>query len=89
MNNAMNMIQQFMQFKNSFKGNPQEQVQQMLNSGRITQDQYNNAVKQAQQFQNMLNGMKQGIFCEKLAKFPTKKTYKGRRAGFYIHIVTN
>lgn len=58
MNNAMNMIQQFMQFKNSFKGNPQEQVQQMLNSGRITQDQYNNAVKQAQQFQNMLNGMK-------------------------------
>ena len=58
MNNAMNMIQQFMQFKNSFKGNPQEQVQQMLNSGRITQDQYNNAVKQAQQFQNMLNGMR-------------------------------
>ncbi len=58
MNNAMNMIQQFMRFKNSFKGNPQEQVQQMLNSGRITQDQYNNAVKQAQQFQNMLNGMK-------------------------------
>lgn len=58
MNNAMNMIQQFMQFKNSFKGNPQEQVQQMLNSGRITQDQYNNAVKQAQQFQNMLNGIK-------------------------------
>lgn len=58
MNNAMNMIQQFVQFKNSFKGNPQEQVQQMLNSGRITQDQYNNAVKQAQQFQNMLNGMK-------------------------------
>lgn len=57
MNNAMNMIQQFMQFKNSFKGNPQAQVQQMLNSGRITQDQYNNAVKQAQQFQKMLGKM--------------------------------
>lgn len=47
-----------MQFKNSFKGNPQEQIQQMLNSGKISQAQYNNAVKQAQQFQNMLNGMK-------------------------------
>lgn len=58
MNNAANIIQQFMQFKNSFKGNPQEQIQQMLNSGKITQAQYNNAVKQAQQFQNMLNGMK-------------------------------
>lgn len=58
MNNAANIIQQFMQFKNSFKGNPQEQIQQMLNSGKISQAQYNNAVKQAQQFQNMLNGMK-------------------------------
>lgn len=58
MNNAINIIQQFMQFKNSFKGNPQEQIQQMLNSGKISQAQYNNAVKQAQQFQNMLNGMK-------------------------------
>lgn len=58
MNNSANIIQQFMQFKNSFKGNPQEQIQQMLNSGKISQAQYNNAVKQAQQFQNMLNGMK-------------------------------
>jgi len=53
MNNIMTMLQQFMQFKNNFKGNAQQQVQQMLNSGRITQDQYNAAVKQAQQFQQM------------------------------------
>ena len=58
MNNAMNIIQKFMQFKNSFKGNPQEQIQQLLNSGKVTQAQYDAAVKQAQQFQNMLNGMK-------------------------------
>ena len=58
MNNAVNIIQQFLQFKNNFRGNPQEQVQQMLNSGKISQAQYDNAVKQAQQFQNMLNGMK-------------------------------
>ena len=53
MTNAMALMQQFMQFKNSFKGNPQEQIQQMLNSGKITQDQYNNAVKQAQELQKM------------------------------------
>ena len=55
--NNMNILQQFMQFKNSFKGNPQEQIQKMLNSGQITQDQYNNAVKQAEQFRKMLNGI--------------------------------
>ena len=53
MTNAMALMQQFIQFKNNFKGNPQEQIQQMLNSGKITQDQYNNAVKQAQEFQRM------------------------------------
>lgn len=49
-----NLIQQFQQFKNSFKGNPQEQVQALLNSGKISQQQYNNAVQMAQQFQKML-----------------------------------
>lgn len=58
MNNMMGMIQQFMQFRNTFKGNPQEQVQQLLNSGKVSQAQYDAAVKQAQQFQNILNGMK-------------------------------
>jgi len=53
MTNAMTLMQQFIQFKNNFKGNPQEQIQQMLNSGKITQEQYNNAVKQAQEFQKM------------------------------------
>ena len=58
MNNALNMIQQFMQFKQTFKGNAQEQIQAMLNSGKITQGQYDAAVKQAQQFQAMLGQMK-------------------------------
>lgn len=56
MNNPMAMIQQFMRFKNSFQGNPQERIQQMLNSGQITQAQYDEAVKKAQQFQQMLGG---------------------------------
>lgn len=51
-----NLIQQFMQFKNSFRGDPQQQVQQLLNSGKVSQAQYDQAVKMAQQLQKMLGG---------------------------------
>lgn len=44
-------------FQQSIKGDPQQMIQQMLNSGRITQAQYNAAVQQAQQLGRML-GMK-------------------------------
>lgn len=53
----MNIIQQFMQFKKNFKGNPHQQIQQMLNSGKVSQAQYNAAVQKAQMLQKMLNGM--------------------------------
>ncbi len=48
------IVQQFMQFKQSFKGDPRQQVQQMLNSGKVSQDQYNAAVKKAQDLQKIL-----------------------------------
>ena len=44
-------------FQQSIKGDPQQMVQQMLNSGRITQAQYNSAVQETQQLWRML-GMK-------------------------------
>lgn len=53
--NQNSIVQQFMQFKKSFRGNAQQQIQQMLNSGRITQDQYNAAVRKAQDLQRLLN----------------------------------
>lgn len=49
--NMMQLLQQFQQFKQNFKGNPQEMVQHLLNSGRISQQQYNSAVQMAQQLQ--------------------------------------
>lgn len=49
-----NIIQQFNQFRSNFKGDPKEQVQQLLNSGRITQTQYDQAVRMAQNLQKML-----------------------------------
>ena len=48
-----NFMSRFQQFRQNFKGNPQEQVQQMLNSGKVSQEQYNRAVQLAQQFQRM------------------------------------
>lgn len=45
------MAQKFKEFKNSFKGNPQEEVQKLLNSGKMSQAQYN-------QLCNMANNMK-------------------------------
>lgn len=41
----MNAFQQFMQFRQNFKGDPQQQVQQLLASGKITQAQYDQAVQ--------------------------------------------
>lgn len=48
-----NMMQQFEQFRKNFTGNPQEKIQQMLNSGQITQQQYNAAVQKANMIKSM------------------------------------
>lgn len=56
-NGPMQMIQQFMQFKNNFKGgNPQQIVQDMIKNGQISQEQYNQAVQQANQLYPLIYG---------------------------------
>lgn len=52
--NMQNIVSQFNQFKQTFSGDPRQQVQQLLNSGRVTQEQYNQAVKIANSLQQML-----------------------------------
>ena len=56
--NMPNIFQRFQQFQQMFRGDPRQQVQQLLNSGRVTQDQYNQAFQMAQQFQKMMGGNK-------------------------------
>ena len=56
MSGFQNMMQRFQQFQKMFTGDPQQQVQQLLQSGRVTQDQYNQAVQMAKQFQQMMGG---------------------------------
>lgn len=53
-NNPFQLIQQFQQFKRNFKGDPREQVQQLLNSGKMTQEQLDQCTSMAQSLQNIL-----------------------------------
>lgn len=55
--NQNNFITRFNQFKQMFSGDPRQQIQQMMNSGKISQAQYNNAVQQANQLYKSLKGM--------------------------------
>lgn len=48
------MMQKFQQFAQMFRGDPRQTVQQMLNSGKVSQAQYNQAVQMAQQFARMM-----------------------------------
>lgn len=49
-----NILQRFQQFKQTFTGDPRQQVQNLLNSGKVTQNDYNQAVQMAQQLQRMM-----------------------------------
>ena len=61
-NRQPNMMQQFQQFMNQMKGkDPNAVIQDMMQSGKITQDQYNQVRQQAQQMQGMFEGMR-GMF---------------------------
>lgn len=49
-NSYSNVIQRFNQFKQTFHGDPKQQVQNLLNSGKVSQQQYNQAVQMANSF---------------------------------------
>ena len=51
-----NILQRLQQFQRTFTGDPRQQVQQLLNSGKVTQQQYNQATQMANQLQRMLGG---------------------------------
>ena len=48
------MLQRFLQFKKTFDGNPQQMVQNMLNSGKISQSQLNQYAQKANQLYDQL-----------------------------------
>ena len=52
--NALNIISQFKQFKEGYKGNPQQEVQNLLNSGQMTQEQFDQLQNTAMRFKGIL-----------------------------------
>lgn len=48
------MMQQFQQFRQSFQGDPRAEVQKLLQSGKMSQQQLNQLQAMAQQFQQFL-----------------------------------
>lgn len=52
--NVQNMVNQFNQFRAQFQGDPKAQVQQLLDSGKMTQEQFNQLSNLANQFQSMM-----------------------------------
>lgn len=58
----MNMMQAFQKFMQQNQGkNPNEMIQQMLSSGKLNQQQLNQAQQMAKQMEGQLNGLK-GMF---------------------------
>lgn len=52
--NMQDMMGKLNQFKQSLQGDPKQQVQQLLNSGKMSQTQYNQLSQMATQIQKML-----------------------------------
>ena len=53
-NSPFQLIQQFQQFKQNFKGDPRQQVQDLLNSGKMSQEQLDQCTSMARQLQGIL-----------------------------------
>jgi len=53
-NGAPNMMAEFQRFKANFQGDPKAEVERLLQSGRMTQQQLNKLQSRAQQFMRMM-----------------------------------
>ena len=56
--NPMQMLQQFNQFKNNFTGDPKAEVERLVASGKMSQQQLNQLQVMAMQFQTMIKDFK-------------------------------
>lgn len=54
MGQFQNMVRQFQQFKQSFQGDPMAEVEKLVQSGKISQQQLNQLQQAASQFQQLL-----------------------------------
>ena len=53
-NNMANLLSQFNQFRSTFSGNPEQQVKQLLQSGRMSQEQFNQFAQTANMLRKLI-----------------------------------
>ena len=53
-NSMSDFITQFNQFKSTFMGNPEQQVKQLISSGRMSQEQFNQLAQTANQLRQLI-----------------------------------
>lgn len=53
-NPMANFLTQFNNFRSTFMGNPEQQVRQLLSSGKMSQEQFNQFAQQANQLQHLI-----------------------------------
>lgn len=54
MGQSQNMVQQFRQFQQTFQGDPKAEVEKLVQSGKITQQQLNQLQQMAAQFRQLI-----------------------------------
>lgn len=54
-NKNKSIVEQFKEFRESFKGDPQAKINEMLSSGQITQQQLNEATEMAKLIKGMIH----------------------------------
>ena len=53
-NNPFSMIQKFNEFRRNFTGDPKQMVEQLLQSGRMTQQEFQQLSQMASEFQKLV-----------------------------------
>lgn len=53
-NRMGDLLNQFNQFRSTFSGNPEQQVKQLIQSGRMSQEQFNQLAQTANQLYRMM-----------------------------------
>lgn len=53
-NSMGDFLTQFNQFRSTFTGNPEQQVKQLINSGRMSQEQFNQLAQTANQLRQLI-----------------------------------
>lgn len=54
-NNMNNVMNQFNQFRSTFQGDPRQKVQELLNSGQMSKEQFDQLSSMAQMFQSLIH----------------------------------